>query len=129
MEIILTNKSFDTDNIIIKFSKTNQKIIYTINNISIIGIPLKLSKYEIIYDNNKNLIIKIKDEDDIKIFENINRYFVEKYKNKFRNFIKDNILKIRKNDLKLITNDETIYISINNIKKKGEFYTLHTFII
>ena len=129
MEVIITKKAFTTDNIRIKYSKTNQKIIYVLNNIYIIGIPLKLSNYDIICDINKKLTIKVKDKGDINMLENINDFFFEKYKNKYKKFIKDDILKIKKNDLKLIKNNETIYISINNIKKRGDFFTLNTFIL
>lgn len=129
MEIILTNETFNEDNIFIKYSKTNQKIIYNIDQISILGIPLKLKNYTILYEQGKNVTIELNDTSELLLLKNINDFFFSKYKNNYKEFIKDNTLKLRKNDLRLIKNNENIYISINNIKKKGNFFTINSFII
>lgn len=129
MDIIVTGKSFNKDNIMIKHSKINQKIIYNIDKISILGIPLQLKNFYILNDSDKKLILKINDNDNITLLKKINEFFYLKYKKNYKSFIKDNILKIRKNDLNLIKDNEIIYISINNIKKKGNYYTINTFII
>tara|TARA_Y100000389_G_C17456892_1_gene518722 strand:- start:667 stop:1056 length:390 start_codon:yes stop_codon:yes gene_type:complete len=129
MEIILTTDTFCEDNILIKYSKTNIKIIYMIDNISILGIPLKLKDFKIIYDIGKNLSIELNNKDDLIVLKKINDFFFSKYKKNYRGFINGNIIKLRKNDLKLIKNNDNIYISINNIKKKGSIYSIHTFII
>jgi hypothetical protein len=129
MDIIVTGKSFNKDNIMIKYSKINQKIIYNIDKITILGIPLKLNTYTILNDTEKTLIIKINDNNDLILLKKINKFFFLKYGKNYKSFIKDNTLKIRKNDLNLIDNNENIYISINNIKKKGNYYTINTFII
>lgn len=129
MEIILTNDTFNEDNIFIKYSKTNQKIIYNIDQISILGIPLKLKNYTLLYEQGKNVTIELNDTSELLLLKNINDFFFSKYKNNYKEFIKDNTLKLRKNDLRLIKNNENIYISINNIKKKGNFFTINSFII
>jgi hypothetical protein len=129
MDIIVTGKSFNKDNIMIKYSKINQKIIYNIDKITVLGIPLKLKTYTILNDSDKKLILKINDNNDLILLQKINKFFFLKYGKNYKSFIKDNILKIRKNDLNLINNNDIIYISINNIKKKGNYYTINTFII
>lgn len=129
MDIIVTGTSFNKDNIMIKYSKINQKIIYNIDKISILGIPLQLKNFNILNDSDKKLILKINDNNDIILLKKINEFFFLKYKKNYKSFIKDNILKIRKNDLNLIKDNESIYISINNIKKKGNYYTINIFII
>ena len=129
MDIIVTGKSFNKDNIMIKYSKINQKIIYNIDKITVLGIPLKLKTYTILNDSDKKLILKINDNNDLILLQKINNFFFLKYLKNYKSFIKDNILKIRKNDLNLINNNDIIYISINNIKKKGNYYTINTFII
>lgn len=129
MDIIVTGTSFNKDNIMIKYSKINQKIIYNIDKISILGIPLQLKNFNILNDSDKKLILEINDNNDIILLKKINEFFFLKYKKNYKSFIKDNILKIRKNDLNLIKDNESIYISINNIKKKGNYYTINTFII
>lgn len=129
MDIIVTGKSFNKDNIMIKYSKINQKIIYNIDKITVLGIPLRLKTYTILNDSDKKLILKINDKNDLILLQKINKFFFLKYGKNYKSFIKDNILKIRKNDLNLIKNNESIYISINNIKKKGIYYTINTFII
>ena len=129
MEIILTTDTFCEDNILIKNNKKNIKIIYMIDNISILGIPLKLKDFKIIYDIGKNLSIELNNKDDLIVLKKINDFFFSKYKKNYRGFINGNIIKLRKNDLKLIKNNDNIYISINNIKKKGSIYSIHTFII
>jgi hypothetical protein len=129
MDIIVTGTSFDKDNITIKYSKINQKIIYNIDEISILGIPLQLKNFNILNDSDKKLFLKINDNNDIILLKKINDFFYLKYKKNYKSFIKGNILKIRKNDLNLIKENENIYISINNIKKKGNYYTINIFII
>lgn len=129
MDIIVTGTSFNKDNIMIKYSKINQKIIYNIDKISILGIPLQLKNFNILNDSDKKLILEINDNNDIILLKKINEFFFLKYKKNYKSFIKDNILKIRKNDLNIIKDNESIYISINNIKKKGNYYTINTFII
>lgn len=128
MDIIVTGKSFNKDNIMIKYSKINQKIIYNIDKITILGIPIQLKNYTILNECDKKLFLKINDNNNLILLKKINKFFFLKYGKHYKSFIKDNILKIRKNDLNLI-NNENIYISINNIKKKGNYYTINTFII
>ena len=55
--------------------------------------------------------------------------FFDKYKNQYKSFIKDNIIKIRKKDLKNIKIPK-IYIYQSTISKKGvHFITIHIFVI
>tara|TARA_Y100001958_G_C21225265_1_gene550644 strand:- start:568 stop:960 length:393 start_codon:yes stop_codon:yes gene_type:complete len=130
MELILTNETFNINNIMIKYSKINQKIIYQIDNIYLLGIPLKLNNYNLLSENEKMLILKLKDKNTISILKKINNFFTEKYKTKYKPFInKDNIIKLRKNEIKKYKDTENIYISINNIKKRSSFITIHIFAI
>ena len=76
------------------------------------------------------LILKLKDKNTISILKKINNFFTEKYKTKYKPFInKDNIIKLRKNEIKKYKDTENIYISINNIKKRSSFITIHIFAI
>ena len=130
MDLILTNDTFNENNIMIKYSKLNQKILYQIDNTYLLGIPLKIKTFTILSDNEKYLILKLKDKNTLSILKKINNHFKEKYKHQYKSFInKENIIKIRKNDLKKYKDTETIYISINNIKKRSSFISIHIFII
>ena len=129
MDLILTNETFNVNNIMIKYSKINQKILYHIDEVYLLGIPLKLYEFKIISENDKTLVLKLKDTNTISILKKVDGFFHDKYKNQYKSFIKDNIIKIRKKDLKKYKDTENIYISINNIKKRSSFITIHIFVI
>lgn len=129
MDLILTNNYFDVNNIKIKYSKINQKILYKIDEIYLLGIPLKLKNFSLIYQTDKNLTIKLKDTNTINILNKINTFFNGKYQNSFKDIIKEDIIKVRKNNLEKYIDKEDIYISINNIKNRGSINIIHIFVI
>ena len=96
MDLILTNETFNVNNIMIKYSKINQKILYHIDEVYLLVIPLKLYEFKIISENDKTLVLKLKDTNTISILKKVDGFFHDKYKNQYKSFIKDNIIKIRK---------------------------------
>ena len=69
MDLILTNETFNVNNIMIKYSKINQKILYHIDEVYLLGIPLKLYEFKIISENDKTLVLKLKDTNTISILK------------------------------------------------------------
>ena len=129
MHLIINNSNFEEDKIHIKHSKNTKKILYTIGDIAIIGIPLKLNNINIISQTNKYINLNIETSEEKIILKKIDAFFLTKYGNYYFSFIKDNILKIRKNYTKLYKEKDEIYISITNIKNKSSFITIQLFTI
>jgi len=129
MDLILDEKSFDNDKIKIKNGKTGQKILYQIDDVSLIGIPLKITGYTIIQESYKYIMINISNSQQNSLFKKIDAHFSNEYKIPYSHFVNNNILKIKKNNMKDYTNSKEIHVSINNIKMKNSFVMIQLFTI
>ena len=114
MRLIIKKEHFDTDNIKFKNNKTGIKLMYDVNNVYMIGIPLKI-KYEKIIVKECIIFLNI-DEENFTILRKIDEVF----KNKINNYVsflhKNKILKIKKHSNFSLIENKDILISINCIK-------------
>ena len=129
MDLIIDWKYFSNDKIKIKNGKNSQKILYMIDGVYLIGIPLKIAKFSIIKQTNNRLIINILDSDQNQLLKDINSFFSSEYRIPYDGFIKDGIISIKKNKLENYTNTSELYLSIHNIKMKNSFITIQLFTI
>ena len=77
MNLIIKKDNFDVSKIIITNKKYSTKLLYKINNISILGIPLLISDYECVIDGFY-VYIKLLNVNDILLFKNIDQFFYKK---------------------------------------------------
>lgn len=114
MKLIIKKEHFDTDNIKFKNNKTGIKLMYGVNNVYTIGIPLKI-KYEKIIVKECIIFLNI-DEEYFTILKKID----DTFKNKINNYVsflhKNGILKIKKHSNFSLIENKDILISINCIK-------------
>ena len=129
MKLILKEETFDHNKIKIKNYKNNQKIIYDMDNIYLIGIPLKISNIRIVNQTNKYIVIDIKQSKQKSILKKIDEYFTDKYNFYYDSFIKHMVLKLKKNESINYSDGQDIYFSVNNIKKNNSFTTIQLFTI
>lgn len=129
MDLILKGDSFDINNISIKEGKNAKKLIYKINNISIIGLSFKIDDFILVNQSNKYLFIDIEKSEQKDIFYQINNFFSTKYNKFYKTFIEDDILKIRKHKVYTYNHKDDLYITINNLKAKESFIIVQIFTI
>mgnify|MGYP006189285429 CR=1 FL=1 len=129
MELIITEGMFDADKIEVKNVKNGQKILYKMDNVYLLGIPLKIDGFKIIKQTNKHLIINIRDTQQYQLLKDIDSHFASEYQLPYGGFIKNNRLRINKNRMVNYTNSSKLYLSINNIKMKDSFITVQLFTI
>jgi len=129
MDLIIDWKYLSFDKIKIKNGKNSQKILYTVDDVYLIGIPLKVVDFSIVKQTNKLLIIDILDSGQIQLLNRINSFFSDKYQIPYEGFIKEGIISIKKTKLENYTNTSELYISIHNIKMKNSFITIQLFTI
>ena len=119
MELIINEKIFLEENIIIKEKKNHSKILYNIDEINLIGLPFKIHDYKIINQSEKYITINIENSPQKNTLEKINKYFVQYYHDKklnYLDFISNNNIKIKKNSYKIYKNNDLLLITINNLK-------------
>ena len=62
------------------------------------------------------------------IFTSIDNHFNSKMEN-YHSFIKNNVIKIKKHDIKDYKNTDNLYISLNNLKKTPKVTILQLFTV
>ena len=129
MELIIDEKLFDDNKIEVKNGKNGQKILYKIDNVYLLGIPLKIVGFKIIKQTNKYIIITMDDTKQYRLLKSIDRKFVDEYRMPYKSFINNDVLRIKKNKETHYTEQSDLYISINNIKMKNSFITVQLFTI
>jgi len=129
MDLIIDEEAFDDNKIEIKNGKKCQKILYKMDNVYLLGIPLKIDGFTIIKQTNKHLIINIEDTRQYQLLKSIDVYFASEYQLPYGGFMTNGILSIKKNNMSTYTNLSELYISINNIKMKNSFITIQLFTI
>ena len=129
MDLILKGDSFDINNISIKEGKNAKKLIYKINNISIIGLSFKIDDFILVNQSNKYLFIDIEKSKQKDILYQINNFFSKKYNKFYKTFIENDILKIRKHKIYTYNSKDDLYITINNMKAKESFIIVQIFTI
>lgn len=110
MNLIIKKGKFNTKRIHIKNGKNCNKILYNLDDVSMIGITLNVEDEEYIEDDNF-IYIDIKDKQLKYILNEIDTLINKNYDN-YLSFLSFNKIKVKKHiDFKKIKN-----ISINNIK-------------
>ena len=129
MDLIINDELFESDKIHVKIGKNGRKILYKIDNIYLLGIPLKIDGFKIIKQTNKHLLISIINAKQYHMLKKMENHFTSEYNIPYGGFIKNNSLKINKNKSINYTNLSNLYVSINNIKIKNSFVTVQLFTI
>ena len=129
MNLIIKKDNFDVSKIILTNKKFSTKLLYKINNISILGIPLLINDYE--YSVERFYVyIKLLDVNDILLFKNIDQFFYQKIRTDHL-MNQHNIIKIKNNynySSKDIQNKE-LKITISTIKNINRFNKIHLYFI
>jgi len=120
MNIIINKDKFKTNNINIT---STSKLIYSYGTIEMLGVPLIIKDFDFIMKKNY-IILKLLNKNDIKIFEEIDKFFSEKYTNYIKT-IKDNKISIKNILNKNV--DTELYININSLKQKDFMLYLNIF--
>ena len=128
MELVIKEDTFDINRITIKNGKNTKKIIYNLDSLSLIGLSLKISQYIIANQSNKYIFIDIDKSPQKEVLLLIDNYFKEKFR-LYQSFIENYILKIKKHTNDLISEDDALFISINNIKKRDTRSRIQIFTI
>jgi hypothetical protein len=125
MNIILKDNKIDYKKI--KFKKN--KIIYDLKFINLIGIPIKLNNFNYNIHNNNNIIkIKLFDENNVKLFKNIDKFFSQNYKNYYNTITNENVIFIKKqNNITELSN--SICINLNSLKIKDFMFYLNIYLL
>lgn len=128
MDIILNENNFNINKISIKDGRKTKKILYDLNCIYLIGITFEIKEYVIIKQSNNYMFIDIEYSQLKDIFTSIDNHFNSKMDN-YHSFIKNNIVKIKKHDIKNYTKNDNLYISLNNLKKTPKVTILQLFTV
>lgn len=128
MEIILNENNFNVNNISIKDGRKTKKILYDLKCIYLIGINFEIKDYIIIKQSNNYMFIDIEYSQLKDIFTSIDNHFNSKMEN-YHSFIKNNVIKIKKHDIKDYKNTDNLYISLNNLKKTPKVTILQLFTV
>lgn len=128
MDIILNENNFNINKISIKDGRKTKKLMYDLNCIYLIGITFEIKDYIIIKQSNNYLFIDIEYSQLKDIFTIIDNHFNMKMDN-YHSFIKNNIVKIKKHDIKNYTKNDNLYISLNNLKKTPKVTILQLFTV
>jgi putative lipase involved disintegration of autophagic bodies len=129
MDLIIDEELFEVDKIELKNGTTGQKILYKMDHVYLLGIPLKIHGFKIIKQTNKYIIITMDDTKQYRLLKSIDRKFVDEYRMPYKSFINNDVLRIKKNKETHYTEQSDLYISINNIKMKNSFITVQLFTI
>lgn len=125
MKLIIKDNNFTTRKINFRNIKSGIKLMYSINNIFMIGIPLKVEYNKI---NIKGSLIHINVCNKcIDTLKKIDNYFLEQIPN-YVSFLSDNIIKIKKHG-DFLLDDKNILFTINSIKVYKDKNYAHIFTI
>ena len=93
MNLIIKKDNFDVSKIIITNKKFSTKLLYKVNNISILGIPLLINDHECVIDGFY-VYIKLLDVNDIVLFKEIDQFLYQKIRTSHL-INQNNIIKIK----------------------------------
>ena len=129
MNLIIKKDHFDVSKIIITNKKFSTKLLYKVNNISILGIPLLINDHEYVIDGFY-VYIKLLDVNDILLFKKIDRFFYQKIRTGHL-MNQSNIIKIKNNHNYSIKDirDKEIKITISTIKNINHFNKIYLYFI
>lgn len=127
MNLILKQEKFDTKRVKLKESKKCIKITYFLDHIYMIGLTIKLKNIK--FTENENfLYIDILDTEQLKFLKNISDFISNKVSN-YQTFLYNNRLKVKKHIDFKYSEDNSVNITLNNLKKIKDFYKVQIFTI
>lgn len=127
MNLILKQEKFDTKRVKLKESKKCIKITYFLDHIYMIGLTIKLKNIK--FTENENfLYIDILDTEQLKFLKNISDFISNKVSN-YQTFLYNNRLKVKKHIDFKYSEDNSVNITLNNLKKIKDCYKVQIFTI
>lgn len=127
MNLILKNEKFDDKRIELKQSKNCIKITYSLDNIYMIGLTIKLTNVKYT-ENEQFLFIEICDKEQLFFLKKINEYITKNIKN-YQSFLYKTKMKVKKHANFKHTNDNSVNITLNNLKNIKDYYKVQIFTI
>lgn len=128
MNLLLKENNFDINRIILKESKKCIKLIYNLDYIYMLGLTIKLNNINYI-ENENFLFIELCNKDQITLLKNINNFIASKIKN-YQSFFNGYYnIKVKKHNYYKKNENNTINITLNNLKKIKEDYKVQIFTI
>ena len=127
MNLIIKQNCFDSKRIILKESKNCIKITYSLDYIYMIGLTIKLKDIKYI-ENDQFLFIEICDPKQYKFLMDINNFLSQKIEH-YQSFLYNNKMKVKKHINFKSSKDNSVNITLNNLKKIKDNYKVQIFTI
>jgi|TARA_Y100000996_G_scaffold157324_1_gene121277 hypothetical protein len=127
MNLIIKQDCFDNKRIILKESKNCIKITYSLDYIYMIGLTIKLKDIKYI-ENDQFLFIEICDPKQYKFLMDINNFLSQKIEH-YQSFLYNNKMKVKKHINFKSSEDNSVNITLNNLKKIKDNYKVQIFTI
>ena len=127
MNLIIKQDCFDNKRIILKESKNCIKITYSLDYIYMIGLTIKLKDIKYI-ENDQFLFIEICDPKQYKFLMDINNFLSQKIEH-YQSFLYNNKMKVKKHINFKSSEDDSVNITLNNLKKIKDNYKVQIFTI
>ena len=127
MNLIIKQNCFDSKRIILKESKNCIKITYSLDYIYMIGLTIKLKDIKYI-ENDQFLFIEICDPKQYKFLMDINNFLSQKIEH-YQSFLYNNKMKVKKHINFKSSEDNSVNITLNNLKKIKDNYKVQIFTI
>ena len=127
MNLIIKQNCFDSKRIILKESKNCIKITYSLDYIYMIGLTIKLKDIKYI-ENDQFLFIEICDPKQYKFLMDINNFLSQKIEH-YQGFLYNNKMKVKKHINFKSSKDNSVNITLNNLKKIKDNYKVQIFTI
>ena len=116
MNLIIKKDFFDNKRLKLKESKKCIKITYSLDYIYIIGITIKLNNINYT-ENDQFLFIEVYGADELKFLNNISNILSNKVNNYQCFLYNNNKLKVKKHSNFKHSKDNSLNITLNNLKK------------
>tara|TARA_Y100000994_G_C15527753_1_gene374380 strand:+ start:123 stop:506 length:384 start_codon:yes stop_codon:yes gene_type:complete len=127
MNLIIKQDCFDNKRIILKESKNCIKITYSLDYIYMIGLTIKLKDIKYI-ENDQFLFIEICGPKQYKFLMDINNFLSQKIEH-YQSFLYNNKMKVKKHINFKSSEDNSVNITLNNLKKIKDNYKVQIFTI
>jgi len=127
MNLIIKQNCFDSKRIVLKESKNCIKITYSLDYIYMIGLTIKLKNIKYT-GNDQFLFIEVCDTKQLNFLMNINNFLSQKIEH-YQSFLYNNKMKVKKHINFKSSEDNSVNITLNNLKKIKDNYKVQIFTI
>ena len=117
MNIFFNKSIFNINEIYIK---KNNKLVYNLDKIQLLGIPYSINNFKYLLINNI-VHIQLLNKKDIDFFKDLDDFFKTKFKN-YKSFLNDDIITVK--NIQNNFNENEINICINSLKNTDFIYYL-----